>query len=100
MIGHYVFIHDLPWRVVEKNDFIDVLEMLSDDLNFRNISPDALYQLARYFEEFWTSGVPVPRDNGLYAGDGRELEILWVRYSPERLCLKLRAGPLLDETPG
>ncbi len=71
--------------------------MRSGVREFDNLSEYDFYQFALFFEEFWTSGVPEPYGNGLYVGDGRELEILRVELVSGRLRVALRAGPLREE---
>lgn len=42
-----------------------------------------LYEMARFFEEFWTSGEPLPTYNGLHSD--RRVEVLKVVLEPGRL---------------
>jgi len=96
----YAAIYDVVGEVTvhDKSNGVFVWEVRPDikrwayvDANtIKPLDQPPLHEIARFFEEFWTSGEPIPASNGLYGGAGQRLEVLNVRFSSDRLRVTLR----------
>ena len=102
-MGHgYAVIYDIIGEIVvwNKETGVFVWELRPDIKRYEVLDPSrssltghdqpALHEVASWYEEFWTSGEPLPLANGLYAGPGQRLEVLKVKLDDERLQVTLR----------
>lgn len=99
MAHGYAVLYDVIGEIVswDKETNILVWELRPSIKRWRYDGPtlhphdqSPLYEVARHFEEFWTSGEPLPAHNGLYAGPGQRVEVLRVTLEDERLQVTLR----------
>lgn len=98
----YTVIYDIIGEVMsrDKETGVFVWELRPEIKRWKILDPSSssltpfdqppLYDVARWFEEFWTSGEPMPVTNGLYAGSGRRIEVLRVTLVPGKLQVTMR----------
>lgn len=98
----YAELCEVMGEIVSRQGEVTVWEVRPDIKSWRYTKPGGtglqafdqslLYEIARFFEEFWTGGEPLPADNGLYIDRG--VEVLGVKLEPSRLQVTVRPLPL------
>ena len=96
----YTVIYDIIGEVMSRDEKMGIFvwELRPDIKRYRYIDSGTikpfdqppLCEVARWYEEFWTSGEPLPVTNGLYAGPGQRLEVLRVTLEPGKLQVTMR----------
>ncbi len=101
-MGHgYARLGPFMGEIIEVKGDVRVLEFRSDIKDWRYTGPGGnkiapadqppLYQIARYFEEFWTGGEPL-NPSGLYLDRG--VAVLHVSFEPGRVQVTVRPLPI------